>query len=231
MRVAVIDNTEVSHLGQVGVALREADAEIQVFRAWAGEPLPDGTYHDALVVMGGEQNARDDVKHPYLPELVRLIRRMGQADKAVLGICLGSQLMARAYGGENHLGTAPEFGWHRIRPTKEGMGDPVLSVIGEEFNAFQWHQDTFTLPADAVRLARNATTANQCFRVGRASYGMQFHFEASRAVVEAWNRDFPDTVERIRPGWLADYPRLAGEHGPQADAAGLALARAWVSLI
>ena len=127
-------------------------------------------------------------------------------------------------------GRRQSSGWHRIRPTKEAMSDPVLSVIGEEFHAFQWHQDTFTLPADAVRLARNATTANQCFRIGRASYGMQFHFEASRDVVEAWN-DFPDTVERIRPGWLADYPRLAAEHGPQADAAGLALARAWVSLI
>ena len=77
MRVAVIDNTEVSHLGQVGVALREADAEIQVFRAWAGEPLPDGNYHDALVVLGGEQNARADETHPYLPDLARLMRRMG----------------------------------------------------------------------------------------------------------------------------------------------------------
>lgn len=231
MRVAVIDNTEVSYLGQVGVALREADAEIQVFRAWAGEPLPEGSYHDALIVMGGEQNALDDGKHPYLPELVRLIRRMGQADKAVLGICLGSQLMARAYGGENHLGTAPEFGWHRIRPTKDGLKDPVLSVIGAEFHSFQWHQDTFTLPEGALRLARNGATANQCFRIGRASYGMQFHFEASRAVIEDWNQEFPATVERISPGWLARYPALADEHGPQSDAAGLALARAWVSLI
>lgn len=231
MRVAVIDNTEVSHLGQVGVALREADAEIQVFRAWAGEALPDGSYHDGLVVLGGEQNALDDTKHPYLPDLARLIRRMGQADKAVLGICLGSQLMARAYGAENHLGTAPEFGWHRITPTDEGLADPVLSVIGQEFHAFQWHRDTFALPGGAIRLARNGTAANQCFRIGRASYGMQFHFEASRAVVEDWSRDFPATVERIRPGWLKDYPALAQQFGPEADAAGLALARAWVSLI
>ncbi|WP_284165434.1 type 1 glutamine amidotransferase [Frigidibacter sp. SD6-1] len=231
MRVAVIENTEVSHLGQVGVALREADAEIQTYRAWAGQALPDGSYHDALVVLGGEQNARADKTHPYLPDLVRLMRRMGQADKAVLGICLGCQLLARAWGGRNLLGIAPEFGWHQVRVTKDGLKDPVLSVIKGHFPIFQWHCDTFTLPDGAVRLARNRVVANQCFRIGRASYGMQFHFEASRKVVEDWNADFPDTVERIRPGWLADYPRLAAEHGPEADAAGLAIARAWVALI
>lgn len=231
MRVAVIENTEVSPLGQVGVALREADAEIQVYRAWAGEALPDGAYHDALVVLGGEQNALADHSHPYLPDLVRLMRRMGQAGRAVLGICLGSQLLARAHGAENRLGVAPEFGWREVRLTEEGAADPVLSVLKTDFLSFQWHQDTFTLPREAVHLAANEVAVNQCFRVGRASYGMQFHFEASRAVVEDWNRDFPETVERIRPGWLRDFPALAAEHGPEADAAGLAIARAWVSLI
>ncbi len=231
MRVAVIDNTEISHLGQVGVALREANAEIEVFRPWDGQALPDGNYHDALVVLGGEQSALADDTHPYLPDLVRLMRRMGQADRAVLGICLGAQLLARAHGGQNILGTTPEFGWHRMRVTKDGLSDPILSVLNGSFPIFQWHQDTFTLPEGAVRLVRNGSVANQCFRIGRASYAMQFHFEASRQVVEDWNRDFPDTVERIHPGWLQAYDAVAAEHGPEADAAGLALARAWVSLI
>ena len=231
MRVAVIDNTEVSHLGQVGVALREANAEIEVFRPWNGQALPDGSYHDALVVLGGEQNALADDTHPYLPELTRLMRRMGQAGKAVLGICLGAQLLARAHGAQNLVGTAPEFGWHGVRVTEAGRRDPVLSVVGAEFPIFQWHIDTFSLPEGATRLVENPAVANQGFRIGRASYGMQFHFEASRPVVEDWNRDFPETVERIRPGWLSDYPVLAAEHGPAADAAGLAIARAWVSLI
>ena len=231
MRVAIIDNTEFSHLGQVGVALREADAEIQVFRPWAGEALPDGNYHDALVVLGGEQDALADQTHPYLPDLARLMRRMGQADKAVLGICLGAQLMARAWGATNCLGTTPEFGWRDIGVTAEGRQDPVFSVLKGDFQSFQWHKDTFTLPEGSVHLAENGATKSQCFRMGRASYAMQFHFEASRAVVEDWNRLFPDTAERIQPGWAKDYPRLAAEHGPEADAAGLAIARAWISLI
>lgn len=231
MRVAVIENTEISPLGQVGVALREADAEIQVYRAWAGDALPDGAYHDALVVLGGEQDALADDAHPYLPDLARLMRRMGQAEKAVLGVCLGAQLLARAWGAQNHLGTTPEFGWHRVILTDDAKTDPVLSVLKDGFPIFEWHTDTFSLPKGAVHLAHSPVAPNQCFRVGRASYAMQFHFEASRTVVEGWNRDFPDTLERIRPGWLRDYPKIAAEHGPEADAAGLAIARAWVSLI
>ncbi len=231
MRVAVIDNTEVSPLGQVGVALREADAEIQVFRPWAGEALPDGAYHDALVVMGGEQNALADATHPYLPELARLIRRMGQAEKAVLGLCLGAQMIARAWGAKNHLGTVPEFGWTPISRTEAGRDDPVLSVLPDQFVSFQWHKDSFDLPPGALHLARNAATESQSFRIGRATYAMQFHFEASRSVVDLWSREFAATTERIRPGWTKDQPKLAAQFGPDADAAGLALARAWVSVI
>lgn len=231
MRVAVIDNTEVSHLGQVGIALREANAEIEVFRPWNGQPLPEGGYHDALVVLGGEQNALADDTHPYLPELARLMRRMGQADKAVLGICLGAQILARAYGAQNIVGSAPEFGWHRLHATLQGVADPVISVLNGPFPSFEWHKDTFSLPDTAVGLVHNRAVPNQCFRIGRASYGMQFHFEASRQVVEDWNRDFAATVERIHPGWLENYDVIAAEYGPDADAAGLALARAWVSLI
>ena len=80
-------------------AARPAQTLYVTIRAYAGEPLPEFGAHDALVVFGGEQNARDDEKHPYLPALASLMRRFGDSDKAVLGICLGSQLLARAYGG------------------------------------------------------------------------------------------------------------------------------------
>jgi GMP synthase (glutamine-hydrolysing) len=231
MRVAVIENTKVSHLGQVGVALREADAEIEVFRPWDGQPLPDGMYHDALVVLGGEQDALADASHPYLPKLAHLMRRMGQADRAVLGICLGSQILARAFGAENHIGTAREFGWTNVRRNRAGLVDPVLSVVGPSFPIFEWHSDTFALPEGAVLLAETPAVRHQCFRIGRASYGMQFHFEASREVVESWMAEFGPELEAANPGWRASYPAMASEYGAEADAAGLALARAWTSLI
>ena len=232
MRVAVIENMRNTGLGALATALDEAGAEIEWFRVWQDGILPVGiSDHDALVVLGGEQSALDDETYPYLPELVRLARRFGDADKAVLGICLGSQILARAYGADNILGAAREFGWHRIGVTGEGRADPLLSGLGDEFTIFEWHADTFSLPEGTVRLASSPVAENQAFRIGRAVYGTQFHFEADITVVEEWKADFPETIERIAPGWLENYAELAARHAGAADAAGLAIARAWVSLI
>ena len=232
MRVLVVENDRVTLLGQVGIALEEAGAELDICRPHAGDALPaDETQHDAIVVMGGPQNALDDERHAYLPDLAALMRRFGDADKSVLGVCLGSQLLARAYGAKNHIGTAPEFGWCTVVLTQDGEGDPVLSAAAGAFPIFQWHSDTFTLPDGATRLATNDAAANQAFRIGRAAYGTQFHFEASRAVVEDWVEEFSDLIARNNPGWLEQRAALAEENGPAADATGLALARAWVATI
>lgn len=231
MRVAIVENTRITHHGQVGVALHEAAALIDLWKPWSGQPLPQTVDADALVVFGGEQSARDDHTHPYLPDLARLMADYTAMDRPVLGICLGSQLLARAFGGENHLGTAPEFGWVDVTLTKAGRADPVLRHVPETFPIFQWHSDTFTLPDEAVHLAQSPTAPNQAFRIGRATYGTQFHFEASRSVVEDWSKTFPETIERMLPGWTKTHPTLAASRGAEADSHGLALARAWVDLI
>jgi GMP synthase (glutamine-hydrolysing) len=231
MRVAIVENTRITHHGQVGVALHEAAALIDLWKPWSGQPLPQTVDADALVVFGGEQSARDDHTHPYLPDLARLMAAYTAMDRPVLGICLGSQLLARAFGGENHLGTAPEFGWVDVTLTKAGRADPVLRHVPETFPIFQWHSDTFTLPDEAVHLAQSPTARHQAFRIGRATYGTQFHFEASRQVVRDWSQTFPETIERMLPGWTDSHPTLAATRGAEADTHGLALARAWVNLI
>ena len=232
MRVLVVENMAHSDLGQVGVALQESGAEIDLRQPFTGQALPGDIHgHDALVVLGGEQSAVDDHIHPYLPELARLMRTFADAGKSVLGICLGSQLLARAHGGDNLLGKTREFGWHGVELTADGECDPVLGAAGPAFKSFEWHSDSFTLPRGAVRLATNPAVANQAFRIGRAAYGMQFHFEAGTAVVEGWNRTFETVINRIDPDWLQRYPEHAARHAEQADAAGLALARAWVATI
>jgi GMP synthase-like glutamine amidotransferase len=232
MRVAIVENTPITHHGQVGVALHEAGALVDTYRPYADGRLPGGPdSHDALIVFGGEQSALDDALHPYLPALADRMRAFGEAGRSVLGICLGSQLLARAWGAQNHLGTAPEFGWQTVRLTAEGQADPVLGALPEAFPIFQWHSDTFTLPPEAVHLAAGGGAAHQAFRVGRASYGTQFHFEANRAVVADWLRRFPDAADRMAPGWRAMHPDLAATQGALADAAGLALARAFVTVI
>ena len=132
---------------------------------------------------------------------------------------------------ENHLGIAPEFGWVDVSLTDAGRADPVLSQVPETFPIFQWHSDTFTLPEGAVHLAQSPMARHQAFRLGRATYGTQFHFEASRSVVRDWSNTFPETIQRMLPDWSERHAELAATRGAAADAHGLALARAWVGLI
>jgi GMP synthase-like glutamine amidotransferase len=232
MRILVVENYRATSLGLIRGELATAGAIIDTRRAFAGEALPDGHEgHDAIIVLGGEQNALDDANHPYLPALAALMRAFGDAGKSVLGICLGAQLLARGYGAENILGRPTEFGWHDVTPTEAGSADPVVGVLDGPSPLFHWHSDTFTLPEGAVHLATSAMTPYQAFRIGRAVYGIQFHFEADTALVREWNAVFSDVAAEIEPDWPTRHAREEGPVGSRADAAGHALARAWIATI
>jgi GMP synthase-like glutamine amidotransferase len=232
LRVLVVQNYDNTALGQVGAALAEAGAEIDFRRAHHGEPLPaNADAHDATVVLGGGQNALADEDYPYFPKLRELLRDFERQDRAVLGICLGSQIIARAFGGSNQIGGASEFGWHGIELTEPAAADAVLGALPKTFPIFQWHDDTFSLPDRAERLAKNAVADNQAFRIGRATYGIQFHFEADRPLLREWNVAFSDYIAERHPDWPGRFESEAECHGPQADAAGLAIARAWVKTV
>jgi GMP synthase (glutamine-hydrolysing) len=232
MRVLVIENFIGTPPGVVGEALREAGAEIDLRQAHLGEPIPEGhAGYDGIVILGGGQSAVDDADHPYLPALAGLTRQFGEADKAVLGICLGAQLVARGHGARNILGRPVEFGWQEVRPSEAGRHDPLIGALGDGCPIFHWHTDTFTMPSGAVHLASSEATDIQAFRVGRAVYGIQFHFEADRKLVEIWSRDFASLIAEYEPDWPAQHPRKSAIFGPKADAAGRAIARAWVGLI
>jgi len=232
MRVLVVENYPKTTLGLVGEALGEAKADCHIVRAHLGDDLPDTPAdYDALIMLGGAQDALDDENHPYLPHEAALARAFGEEDKAVLGICLGAQILARAHGARNILGRPIEFGWHPVRPTEAGRNDPVLSVIGMEAPIFHWHLDTFTLPPGARHLATSKQTSMQAFRIGRASYGIQFHFEAGTELVAYWTEGFAEEIAGCAPDWPRRHLAEAAKHGADADATGLALARAWIAQI
>lgn len=231
-RVLIIDNMDGTPLGQIGAALEGAAVEIVRVAAFRGEELPEhADGFDGLVVLGGEQDALDDEHYPYMPALCALMRDFTLADKSVLGVCLGSQLLARAFGGDNLLNYTREFGWQDVELTPDGQTDPVLGALGEHFPIFEWHVDSFTLPDDAVHLAQNDAAKNQAFRIGRAAYGMQFHFEANQSVVAYWCQTFQSSVERMSPGWLGRFTDERSAYGQDADAAGLTIAKNWVKTL
>ena len=231
MRILAVENYRGTGLGLVGQALDEAGAAVDLRRMWDGDRLPDDpSGHDGIIVLGGGQSAVDDAAHPYLPHLARLMRTFGDSGRAVLGICLGSQILARGYGANNLLGRPIEIGWLPVRSTAEGADDPLIGALGPVATPFHWHTDSFSLPEGAVRLASSERTENQGFRIGAKVYGIQFHFEADRTIVDTWT----STYRHLLTGGAADWPdRHAADQatlGAAADRVGLEIARAFVAL-
>jgi GMP synthase (glutamine-hydrolysing) len=104
----------------------------------------------------------------------------------ILGICLGSQLLARALGSRVYANRIREIGWYDLELSPSASKDPLFGNVPRQTSVFQWHGDTFDLPAGAVQLARSAQCENQAFRFGRSAYGLQFHLEVTADIIENW---------------------------------------------
>jgi GMP synthase (glutamine-hydrolysing) len=157
--------------------------DFRLVRAFAGEAVPAEA--EALVVLGGGMGAYEQDRFPHLADEVRLLRRCLDRGRPVLGICLGSQLLAQAAGGEVAKAPRAEIGFHEVRLLPASRNDALFSGAPESFVAFHWHFDAFTLPEDAVPLASSALTPVQAFRCGARAWGVQFHLEVDEDVFGA----------------------------------------------
>jgi GMP synthase (glutamine-hydrolysing) len=176
------------------------ERSVHVVRAFAGDPVPqDADDSWALVVMGGPMAAWEDEKYPWLKDEANLIQACIKAGTPVLGICLGSQLVARAGGGRNYRGGMPEMGWYPIDLEDAGKADPLFAGIPPQFKIWEWHYDTYDLPEGAVKLASSRLYPNQAFRLGKNVYGVQFHPEQimTRERIEKILTDRADEVQRF----------------------------------
>lgn len=232
MHFLVIENYPHTELGILGRVAEAEGHSWKTVKAYAGEALPwEIETFAGLVVLGGAQNALADDTYPHLSKVCDLILRFHQVDRPVLGICLGSQLIARAFGGRNLLDLPVEFGWREVIPTKEGRADPVLKELQTGRPQFHWHTDTVTLPEGAVHLATSAMTPVQAFRVGQATYAVQFHFETGLREVQSWSEQFPDDIAAHTPDWPERFEAEAARHAAAAEETGAALSRAWLKLL
>jgi GMP synthase-like glutamine amidotransferase len=158
---------------------------------------PDARDHDGIVVLGGPQNADDDGNYPAFGAVLELLRAFHMAEKPVMGICLGVQLLARVFDKPVRARESMEFGFVPLQMTAAAGDDPLLAGAEPRPHILQWHSDTFELPDDAVLLMTSAGCRNQAFRVGASTYGFQCHFEATPSVIEAWLRNGAESVVRI----------------------------------
>jgi GMP synthase (glutamine-hydrolysing) len=162
-------------------------------------------------------SAYEEDEPGFLGQEMRIIERALARGIPVLGICLGAQLLARVHGARVYPGPAgPELAWQSCWLTEAGRTEPLLSGFAADSFVFQWHHDTFDLPAGADRLAGSPRYENQAFRVGRLAWGFQFHLEANPALILAWLRSYAggsaqeaEAVHRDTKRHIADYTAAA----------------------
>jgi len=141
--------------------------------------------YDAVMVFGGAMHPDQDAEHPWLTDELAFIRETIDHEVPLFGVCLGGQLIARAMGAHVGPAAAAEVGWHEVRLNGAGVADPVLGVLPARLDAFQWHYYGFGLPAGAVLLAEN-DAALQGYRLGERTWGVQFHPEVTRHMLDFW---------------------------------------------
>ena len=218
---------------RIEAALEAAGIPVMTRHPLAGEPLPDPARLSGALIMGGPMNVDDTARHPGLAAEHEWVGRALAAGLPLLGICLGSQLIARGLGAAVVPGPAPEIGWAPVEVA--AADDPVVGTLAPATTVLHWHGDRFDVPPGARALASSALTPCQAFRAGDA-WGLLFHPEADAALVEHWLEEpamaaeleaanGPDAAAALRADTIRHAP-AAAERGDAAIGAWCAVAGA-----
>ncbi|OQC07390.1 MAG: glutamine amidotransferase [Candidatus Hydrogenedentes bacterium ADurb.Bin101] len=181
MRVHYLQHVPFEGLGSIEVWVKEAGYELTRTRFYESSRLPELEFLDLLIIMGGPMGVYDDARFPWLREEKAFIRRAVESGKAVLGICLGAQLIAAALGARVYRNPQKEIGWFPVYGVSSERQETFR--FPDEILAFHWHGDTFDLPPKAVHLARSEACTYQAFQVGGTVLGLQFHLETTPGAV------------------------------------------------
>jgi GMP synthase (glutamine-hydrolysing) len=200
MNILVIQNSELDPVGVLGKHLETRGARLYRWLATQEENPPEEIY-SGLIIMGGSMNAHEDDQFPHLRQTVELIHQFHADGKPIMGVCLGAQLIARAFGSQVYPHRIPEIGFSPIRVASSPAQEPWLKDCPEERYLMQWHFDTFDLPPQATLLMTNDICQNQAYRIGSNIYGFQFHLEVTPEIVMSWLALKNDWIE-------ANYPHL-----------------------
>lgn len=194
MRAVCLKHVPFEGPGAFATALTERGVNLERYLVpQDGLPKDAG---DLLIVMGGPMSVNDP--DSWIAEETAFIRSTILAGKPVIGVCLGSQFMAKALGATIRSGKALEIGMTPVRLTAEAKQDPVFSTLQESFEVFEWHGEVFDLPKDCVPLAGSEIAPLQAFRYGSRAYGLLFHLEMEVNGIDSLCRECAPDLSKAR---------------------------------
>jgi GMP synthase-like glutamine amidotransferase len=186
MRVLCIKNEPHETPGAIAAWCRERGHALSIIELYAGAQPPATDSLDLLLVMGGPMSVNDDRIHPWLKTEKQFMGECVAAGRKILGICLGSQLLASVLGARVYRNTEKEIGWFPVTLTMAGKSSSLFSGQPESFDMFHWHGDIFDLPRGAERLAFSEVTERQAFAVAGRLVGLQFHPEIDDVLLDGF---------------------------------------------
>ena len=188
--VLLVQNTRIEGSGYLGQLLADDGFNITLVNP-KHEKLLENDY-SLVVILGAPESANDDLPHLYAEQ--SLIKSCVQRDVPVLGICLGSQLIAKTFGADVYRGPRQEIGFYN--DLKISTDSKFFQGFSDPFTVFHWHGDTFDLPEGAVRLASSEHYENQAFQY-ECAVGLQFHLEVTSQMVNLWLDRTEEKLQKI----------------------------------
>lgn len=179
MRLHYLQHVPFEGLGAIEPWAIGHGAQISCTRFWAGGALPSVSDLDWLVIMGGPMNVDEEPLYPWLKAEKQFIEKAMKAEKKILGVCLGAQLIARVLGSRVYKNQHKEIGWMPVKWTEETKSSRIFKGLEGDLTVFHWHGDTFDLPSGAVRMAESEGCRNQAFAYGANTAALQFHLEST----------------------------------------------------
>ena len=183
MRAHILQHVPFEGLGSIASWLRAADYRTTTTKFYESTRLPASAEIDLLIITGGPMSVNDEERFPWLRVEKQFIKRAITSGKAVLGICLGAQLIASALGESVYPNRRKEIGWFPVRGI--APEDPTIFCFPPVVEVFHWHGETFDLPEEAVLLAKSEACENQAFQLGQTVIGLQFHLETTPESAQA----------------------------------------------
>lgn len=192
--VLIVKHIDIEGPGTFGDFLTQKGVPYKIVELGAGEKLPsklEGV--KAVIVLGGPMNVYEEDKYPFLKAEDEFIREVLRQEIPYFGICLGSQLLAKAAGARVVRSPVKEIGWYHVSLTSDGKKDSLLTGFREDEEIYHWHGDMFEIPANGVLLASGSGCPHQAFRVGKNAYGFQFHMEVTDKSIKEWCDEYSAT--------------------------------------